>query len=94
MSVTRINEFTAAEGKEVELLAFLKSLSTYISSSEGCLSYEVLQQQDSPSNFAVIEKWESTELHKKSVNNFPKEEMQAAMSLFAAPPKGNYYNIG
>lgn len=92
MSITRINEFQSADGKSEKLFDFLKSLVPYISGSEGCISCEVLQNYDMPHSFAVIEKWESIDLHKKSIENFPKEEMQAAMDLFGAPPKGNYYH--
>lgn len=92
MSITRINEFQASVGKSEELFDFLKSLVPYISSSEGCISCEVLRNYENPDSFAVIEKWESIDFHKKSIENFPKEEMQASMNLFGAPPKGNYYH--
>jgi quinol monooxygenase YgiN len=91
MSITRINEFQAAEGKTEELFDFLQSIVPYISSSEGCISCEVLRNSTQPKSFLVIEKWTSIESHKTSIENFPKEEMQAAMQLFGAPPKGDYY---
>ena len=91
MSITRINEFQAGEGKADELFVFLKSLIPYISSSNGCVSCEVLRGIDARDTFVVIEKWQSREAHKASVESFPKEEMQAAMSLFGAPPKGAFY---
>ena len=92
MSITRINEFKSAENKDEELFKFLKSLIPYISSSDGCLSCEVLQSLENSSNFIVIEKWKSIEFHKKSIDGFPKEDMQSAMSLFGAPPKGDYFD--
>lgn len=92
MNITRVNEFQAAEGKSDELFEFLKSLIPYISSSEGCTSCEVLRNSEHPDIFIVIEKWASIESHKASVENFPKEQMQDAMSLFGAPPKGSYYH--
>ncbi len=91
MEVTRINEFQASEGKSGDLHDFLKSLLPYINSSQGCISCEVLQNNDDSSIFAVIEKWESIEDHKKSIEGFPAEDMQSAMSLFSSPPKGTYY---
>ncbi|MGL1956636.1 MAG: antibiotic biosynthesis monooxygenase [Colwellia sp.] len=91
MSITRINQFKAAEGKETELFEFLQSLTSYITSSKGCLSYEVLQNSSDLSDFAIIEKWDSIDSHKKSVANFPQDEMLAAMSLFGGAPSGNYY---
>ncbi|TDF42241.1 antibiotic biosynthesis monooxygenase [Alteromonadaceae bacterium M269] len=92
MSLTRINEFEAAEGKADELFDFLKSLVPYISSSSGCLLIEVLRSQDNQSKFAVIEKWESEEAHQQCLANYPKEDMQAAMPLFGGPPKGGFYH--
>jgi len=91
MSVTRINEFRAADGRAADLFAFLNSLIPYISSSEGCAGCDVLRSKDSPKSFVVIEKWESIESHRKSIEGFPKDDMQAAMALFDAPPKGTYY---
>ncbi|TQV89593.1 putative quinol monooxygenase [Aliikangiella coralliicola] len=92
MSITRINEFKAAEGKSAELFEFLGSLLPHINSSEGSLSCELLRSDESEDSFVVIERWESKEFHRKSVDSFPKEEMQGAMSLFGAPPKGAYYH--
>ena len=92
MAITRINEFQAAEGKEQELYAFLQGLIPYISSSEGNLQCDVLRKKDSKAHFVVLEKWESEEAHQESVANYPKEEMQAAMSLFGAPPVSTSYH--
>lgn len=92
MPITPITEFKAAETKAEELYEFLKSLVPYISSSEGCLSCEVLRSNEDKSRFTVIEKWGSVDLHKKSVDNFPRERMQAAIRLFGASPKGGYFH--
>jgi quinol monooxygenase YgiN len=91
MGIVRINKFVSAVDKSDELFEFLKSLIPYISKSEGCLSCEVLKDIENEMSFIVIEKWLSKEHHLQSIANFPKEEMQAAMSLFGAPPKGAYY---
>ncbi|MGB1297669.1 MAG: putative quinol monooxygenase [Psychrobium sp.] len=92
MSITRINHFTAADDKADELAAFLSSLVPYISGCDGNLGCEVLRQSDNEHKFAVIEKWRSMEDHQRSLANFPSEEMQAAMTLFGAPPTGAAYN--
>lgn len=92
MSITRINQFKSAEGKEGELFEFLNFLSSYISSSEGNLHYEVLRNNEDQSDFVVIEKWDSIEAHKTSVANYPVEKMQAAMPLFGGMPISNYYS--
>ncbi|RTR27683.1 putative quinol monooxygenase [Shewanella atlantica] len=89
--IVRIGEFQAAEGQGDALHQFLISLTAYITGSKGCISYEVLSRQDEPMQFAVIERWVSIEDHRASVEHFPQDEMQAAMSLFAAAPTGRYY---
>lgn len=93
MNVIRVNEFQAALNKEDELFKFLKSLILYISSSQGCISCELFRESENKTKFLVIEKWESVECHRKSLELFPKEEMRAAMSLFGASPKGSYYDV-
>lgn len=91
MTITRINEFQAADGKQKELFAFLKSLMTYIAGSKGCVSCEALACSSDEMKFVVIEKWESEEAHTQSLANYPAEKMRAAMLLIGAPPKGDFY---
>lgn len=91
MAITRINEFEAAENQSENLFAFLQTLLPYISSSEGCISCELLRDTQFPSKFVVLERWESIDAHKNSIALFPKEKIEASMPLFGAPPKGTYY---
>ncbi|QYK13028.1 antibiotic biosynthesis monooxygenase [Shewanella rhizosphaerae] len=91
--IVRIGEFQAAPGQAEALKAFLLSLSDYICNSPGCLSYEVLCPVDEADRLMVIERWESAEQHRASVQAYPSDKMQAAMSLFAAPPSGGYYSL-
>lgn len=93
MKIVRINEFKAAEGAALELHQFLLSLVPYITGCDGCISCDVLKHSADESVFVVIEKWQSIEDHQKSIAGFPKDEMQAAMGLFGAPPKGDYYHV-
>ena len=92
MSITRINTFQAAEGKNEQLFDFLFNLIPYISNSTGNTSCEVLRQSGDNCRFVVIEKWESAEAHQQSIAAYPKEKMQAAMALFGAPPVGTTYH--
>jgi quinol monooxygenase YgiN len=89
--ITRINQFESAKERSEELYFFLKSLGPYISGSKGCASFEVLRSTSSASSFVVLEKWADIDCHKLSLENFPKDKMQAAMPLFGAAPKGDYY---
>ncbi|MBL4908043.1 MAG: antibiotic biosynthesis monooxygenase [Sneathiella sp.] len=92
MNTTRINEFQAAENRGEDLYKFLKSLVPYISSSNGCISCELLRNSDTPGHYVIIEKWDSVQDHKNSVETFPKEEMQKGMTLIANPPRGGYFS--
>jgi quinol monooxygenase YgiN len=91
MSIVRVNEFTAAEDKSIELFEFLKNLLPYISGSDGCLSCELLKHNEQSNQFMIIERWNTIESHQLAITNYPQDDMQAAMSLFGAPPKGSYY---
>jgi len=91
MSITHITEFEAAENQASALHTFLQSLIPYISSSQGCISCEILRCTDDASRFVAVVKWDCVESHRNSVEGYPKEDMQAAMSLFGAPPKAAYY---
>lgn len=92
MTITRINEFEAVPSKGAELYAFLTSLQHYIESSAGCLSCEVLRKSDNDLILVVIEKWETKDAHRQSIESYPQEKMAEVMPLFALPPKGGYYH--
>ncbi|MBW8185037.1 putative quinol monooxygenase [Shewanella nanhaiensis] len=89
--IVRVGEFQAAPGQAEALYQFLLSLAPYIQGSKGCLSYQVLRKEGEVNEFAVIERWDSVESHQRSVKGFPPEQMQTAMPLFGAAPKGTYY---
>jgi len=91
MSITRVNEFTAATEKSAELYTFLQALVPYISNAEGCISCELLKHHEHGDQFMMIERWHDIESHQLAITDYPQDEMQAAMSLFGAAPKGNYY---
>lgn len=92
MTITRINEYQAAENKADILYEFLSSLVPYITSSEGCRSCELLRNKELDNHFVTVEKWESQDAHKKAVLSFPKEIMLSAEPLFAEPPRGGYFD--
>ncbi|NVK42735.1 MAG: antibiotic biosynthesis monooxygenase [Oceanospirillaceae bacterium] len=92
MAITRINEFHAATGKSQALYEFLISLKDYIANSKGCISCEVLRQDDQDDIFIVIEKWQSQEDHQLSLAHYPKENMSGSMALIGVPPTGNFYH--
>ena len=92
MSVTRINDFRAKEGKTEALRAFLGQIIPSIASSKGCLSCKLLQSQDSLSRFVVLEVWDSVESHKAAVNDIPPEMFMTVMELVDGRPSGEYFH--
>ena len=89
MSVTRINDF---RGKPDALRAFLGQVIPSIASSKGCLSCKLLQSQDSPSRFVVLEVWDSIESHKAAVKDIPPEMFMTVMELLDGRPSGEYFH--
>lgn len=91
MRVIRMGEMQAAEGKSDELRAFLLSIVPLITGSEGCVSCQLLHNQDDPAKFAMIEVWETVEFHRASVKNIPPAMLAAIRPLLGAAPSGSYY---
>jgi quinol monooxygenase YgiN len=91
MSVTRINDFRAKEGHIDALRAFLRQVIPSIASSRGCLSCKLLQSQDSPARFVVLEVWDSIESHKAAVKDIPPEMFVTVMELLDGRPSGEYF---
>lgn len=91
MSVTRINEFEAKEGKAEDLHAFLHSVAPLIARSHGCESCRVLRGRENPGKLIVLEVWTTVEAHLASVKAIPPERLTAVMALLASPPKGAYF---
>ena len=91
MSVTRINKFEAKEGMATGLHEFLMSIVPLIEEAQGCISCQVLQNQERLSEFVVIEVWDSVSAHQVSVKNIPPEKIAVIMPLLASPPGGAYY---
>ena len=91
MSITRINEFHAKDGKDNDLRKFLTSVIPLIESSAGCQSYHLLQCLDDPTRLVVIEIWESVEAHQTSVKNIPSDNFAEIMKILVETPKGAYF---
>jgi heme oxygenase (mycobilin-producing) len=92
MKVTRINEFRAKEGMAEALRSFLTPVIPLIASSPGCLSCQLLQSQDNPRRFVVLEIWDSAESHQASVRNIPPGALAEIMELLDGTPVGEYYH--
>ncbi len=92
MSITYVGFSTAKEGESERLRQFFESLvMPAVRGSEGCVSCQLLQDQDNPHRLMVIEVWASVEAHQASIKNIPAESIGEFMSMVSEPPKGNHY---
>jgi len=92
MPITRINTFEAKPGQAAELRDFLGSVIDLIVGAPGCRSVELLVSRDAVERQAIIETWDSADAHQAAASRIPPDLMQKAMTLFASPPAGVYYN--
>lgn len=91
MSVIRINKFEAKEGMASGLHDFLMLIVPLVEQSQGCMSCQVLQNQENRNEFVVIEAWDSVGAHQASTKNIPPEKICVLMSNLANPPSGSYF---
>lgn len=86
MSVTRINKFQAKESMATALHEVLKSIVPLVEQSQGCVSCQVLKNQEDQNEFVVIEVWSSISAHQASVKSVPPEKIGTVVPLLASPP--------
>ncbi|MBI3344436.1 MAG: antibiotic biosynthesis monooxygenase [Gammaproteobacteria bacterium] len=91
MSITRINEFHAKDGRADDLRKFLTSVIPAIESSAGCQSCQLLQSLDDPTRLVVVETWESVEAHQTAVKSIPPNNFAEIMKMLAETPKSAYF---
>ncbi len=92
MSITRVNEFTALEGKAEALGDYLASIVPVIESADGCIYCQLLRGHDDPSRFLVIETWDSIASHQLSVQGIDRKEFLRAMQMLAVSPRAEYFH--
>ena len=93
MSITRIGEFQANPASTEALRDFLLSIMSIIKSSQGGESVTLYQSQADPTQFTMIEVWDSIESHQASVKNIPPEMLGEIRPLLASAPSGGYFNL-
>lgn len=93
MSITFIG-YSQAKPEEVESLRhfLLTIVLPAVRGSEGNESCQMWQSQDDPTQFVVMEVWESVAAHRASIKNITQEEINEYMKLVAAAPRGSYYD--
>jgi quinol monooxygenase YgiN len=91
MNVTRINEFRAKDGEDVNLYALLASFLPIITAADGCQSCQLLHNLDDPARLVIIEVWDSVAAHQAAAKKIPPQHVEKALELLACPPRGAYY---
>lgn len=92
MTITRIGEFHANPETKETLYDFLLSIMPIIKSSQGCESVKLYQSHENPTQFTMIEVWDSVESHQASVKNIPPTMLTEIRPLLASAPKGGYFS--
>lgn len=68
MPLTILAQITAAEGKEDLVQSELMKLIDITRAEEGCIQYDLHQDNDNPRLFAFYETWETRELWQTHMN--------------------------
>jgi quinol monooxygenase YgiN len=92
MTVYRIGEMTAAEGRVEDMRVFLLSILPIIRQSEGCQDAQMYQSQENLARFMIVEVWDSTASHQASVKNIPPEKLAEIRPLLGEAPNGSYFD--
>ena len=93
MSIYRIGETQAKPESVNALRDFLLSITPGIKDSPGCEVVYLLQRQDDPTKFIMIEIWDSEESHQASVKEIPPELITQIRPLLASAPSGGYFQL-
>ena len=90
MPITRLNYFSAKPDQCDALAKFLSDVILIVSQASGCLSCRLLRDQASPTEFVILESWESIAAHQSAAGMIPKEQISSVMQYLAKPPRGEY----
>ena len=83
----------ARPGRVNELLSVLNSMVEPTRKEPGCISYELLQNNEDPTDFTLIEEWQSdTALQSHFATKHFKEALTKMPNLIAAEPDIRRYH--
>ena len=84
----------ARPGRVNELLSVLYSMVEPTRKEPGCISYELLQNNEDPTDFTLIEEWQSdTALQSHFATKHFKEALTKMPNLIAAEPDIRRYHL-
>ncbi len=89
-----IARIKARPGKVNELLSVLNSLVEPTRKEPGCISYNLLQNNEDPTDFAFVEEWQSaTALESHFATKHFKDALVKLPNLLAAEPDIQRYHL-
>ena len=89
-----IAKVKARPGKVNELLSVLNSLVEPTRKEPGCISYKLLQNNEDPTDFALIEEWQSSKvLQSHFATKHFKDALVKLPNLVAAEPDIQRYHL-
>ena len=91
-SVRVIAIIKAKPGSESELRPILSSMLVPIRKEKGCLSYELLENRDDPTEFTFVEEWSSDETYESHLEGI-QSNLPKLMHLFAEQPDIRTYSM-
>jgi heme oxygenase (mycobilin-producing) len=96
MTIARVYQMTAADGKDQALLDALIALGDVVRPLDGCLGVELLRDSAQSNKFLFVEKWRTVEAHKAAGASLPRTSFGPVMAAVARPPESSYqeYVIG
>jgi len=91
VSVVRINEFRALVGRRDDLRDALNAVLPSIREAAGCIACQLLESQDDPLKFVVLEVWTTRAAHAEGVRDIPGDTLRRTMTLVDDVPRGEYF---
>jgi quinol monooxygenase YgiN len=96
MTIARVYQMIAADGKDQALLDALIALERVVRPLDGCLGVELLRDSKESNKYLFVEKWRTVEAHKAAGASLPRASFGPIMEALARPPESSYqeYLIG
>lgn len=93
MSVARVNEFRAKDGRAEELWQLLQSVVALIKASPGCEMVRLFQQEKDPARLAIVEIWADKDAHEAAAATVPRDLVEKATDMLEFRPHGEFYRL-
>lgn len=93
MSIARVNEFRAKDGRAEELWQLLQTVVALIQSSPGCEMVRLFQQEEDPTRLAIVEIWANKGAHEVAAAKVPRDLVEKATEMMDLRPHGEFYRL-